>query len=376
MLGLGYLFLRAINRDLNLEAVTNPFTLLFVIYLFFVAAQVSVAAFIYGQSILDGIIAIRHQFYFLSFFLFLFLLNDLQKIKKFLDLLSVVAIILVVLGIINYFGPTIFYHRWADGWGTRAGITRAYLPGMDLVTLALLWHSCKWISATDPRTAKVNGFLSLILLGAHFFRQTRSRIVSVTLVLMWWLISKRRYKQLGTAAIIGAILVGVAQLTMEDNIFIEPFTSSAEEYGQTTGTWAVRVRKSQEFFEIFREHPLVGSGTVAIRIPDDGTVSRGSRIFRASMQGDLGYAVWLKAYGLVGMTWLFVFFYLMWLLARRSEKLVPEKFAAVPLFSRSYVYFVIISNVTLNHLMTAEQILLVSLCTAIIVQSLNCDRSR
>ena len=53
MLGLGYFLLRPANDNLNLEILRNPFTLLFVILLFFVTIQVSVAAFLYAQRSLE-----------------------------------------------------------------------------------------------------------------------------------------------------------------------------------------------------------------------------------------------------------------------------------------------------------------------------------
>ena len=102
-------------------------------------------AFYYQQPIIDGLIAARKQYYYLSFFLFAVLLSDRDRIRTTLDLLSLLALALFFLGLVNYFVHPIFNHKWAEGQGIRGGIVRGYIPGMQIIVLACIWQAYKLV---------------------------------------------------------------------------------------------------------------------------------------------------------------------------------------------------------------------------------------
>ena len=132
-------------RSTDLRPLLNIFTWYVFAYLLLVVAQASIASFKYSQSVLDGLIVARHQFYYLSFPLFLLALNDTEKIRKFMGVLTVAALVLIIASIINYFGLTLFYHHRAEGHGVRAGVIRAFIPAMGILVMTSVWQFSKYL---------------------------------------------------------------------------------------------------------------------------------------------------------------------------------------------------------------------------------------
>ncbi len=128
----------------NLAIFSNAFTWLFLGYLILVMTQVALASINYDQTLIRGLQVIRHQFYYLSFFLFLLLLRTPEEICKLLNGLTIVALGCVILSIVEYSGFELFHHQFADIDKLRSGIVRADVPGMDLISLAYLWNVSRW----------------------------------------------------------------------------------------------------------------------------------------------------------------------------------------------------------------------------------------
>jgi hypothetical protein len=72
LIWVGVLF--AFSFSVDRKDFWNPITLLIVSYVFFVSFTIVLAHFNYGQSFFDGLVAVRHQFYYLTFFLYLVIL--------------------------------------------------------------------------------------------------------------------------------------------------------------------------------------------------------------------------------------------------------------------------------------------------------------
>ena len=198
ILGVGVLFVFSVDRRIFWNAISA----LIVLYMGLVVLSIVLASINYPQSLYDGLVGTRHQFYFLSFFLFLSILQGAEEMKKFLDILVVVSIAITILSVINYFGPVIFSHRWAAGHGVRAGAKRAYIPGMEVVAVATLWSFIRWINGSRKSERRKSMGATIFLLAATFFRQTRMRILSMAVVVVAGLIMKKQWKPLFFIAII------------------------------------------------------------------------------------------------------------------------------------------------------------------------------
>lgn len=348
LLGLPWLLLT--RSDLSI--FKNPFSILFLIYLPFAVMQAAFASFNFGQPILSSIIGVRDQLYYLSFFVFLLLLDTPAKIERMLNLLTIVAVVVFALGLINYFGPTLFYQKWAHGHGIRAGIVRGYMPAMNVVSLAALWMSSRWMVALDRTARHRAGFWTIVLIGAHFFQQTRSRIIAITAVLLAALFFRKRYALLVGAMAGFLAAAGVAQLFMKDNLVIDSFASAAQNLQEGSGTWGARETQIETDIKVFLAHPWLGSGATALRVASNTDDSNSVAVLNAIVtNADLGYTHWLKAYGVAGILWLVAFFVLLWRKARALVRMLPAEYQPLALFCAAYVGYVTISFVTINHLM-------------------------
>ena len=183
-----------LNRNANFRNCLNVFGFFSLAYMLLVAAHASIAAFYYQQPIIDGLIAARKQYYYLSFFLFAVLLSDRDRIRSTLDLLSLLALVLFFLGLVNYFMHPIFHHKWAEGQGMRGGITRGYIPGMQIIVMACIWQAYKLVKRS--RISYTQLLYLMTLLGAVLFRQTRAHLLVVLGVIGLMLLINKRWSNL------------------------------------------------------------------------------------------------------------------------------------------------------------------------------------
>ena len=351
----------------RMGSLRNVITWYILGYMLIVATHVALAAFYYEQSLLQGVIAARWQGFYLVFFLYLLVLDDDAQFMRLLDGISVLALIVLILATINYFGPTILYNEKAEDWGgIRAGIQRIFVPGMALVSVAFIWQYSKWL-ATNGAAKKYAGVLALVFICGHFFQQSRGGIFGAMIVAIVALVLARKYKDMLFAGLLGALAVGVAGSVMEENIFLHPFESGISDLAQGSGTVSGRLETAEIAFEEFKQHPWIGSGVVAIRTGTFDSLKRG-KIMALTYQSDLGYAHWLKNYGLVGVVWLVGFLWALWSTSWRALKRRDGQNYVLDIFSFSYIVFVAITMVTLNHMMYPERIILLLLVAAILVR--------
>lgn len=354
-------------RSKNIGILRNPITWYILGYLLIVATHVALASLYYGQSLLQGVIAARWQGIYLVFFVYLLVLNDDRSFMWLLEGLSVLALIVLILATINYFGPTILYNEKAEDWGgVRAGIQRVFVPGMALVSIAFIWQYSNWLTTTGV-VKKYAGILALVFISGHFFQQSRGGIFGVMLVAIVALVLARKYKEILYAGIFGVLMVSATGTVMKENIFLYPFTSGVTDLSQGSGTVSGRLKTAEIAFNEFKQHPWIGSGIVAIRTGTFDSLKRGN-IKALTYQSDLGYAHWLKNYGLLGALWLAGFLWVLWTTSWRVLKRRSSQYYALDIFSFSYILFVTFTMVTLNHLMYPERILLLLLVAAILVR--------
>jgi hypothetical protein len=333
-----------------------------------IGISASLASIYYLQPVKYSIFAVRHLFYYCAFFVFLLMFDKLEEIYIILDIVSVLAFIAVVLSVVNYFGPTIFYHQWAEGHSYRAGIERAFIPGMDLVSLAIFWQVVKWLEKIDSGIIGHRSacFLSIVFLGALFFRQTRSRIVAVSFVLIGLLALKGRLRVIISFTVIVFVAWVVMEFHMRENIMSSSYTGVVEDISEKKGTWDDRIEQIEIDVREFFKFPILGNAAAAIRIsPYTSNSARGRELAKISKMDDLGYTHWMKSFGIVGMVWLALFFAGLWSSAFKAFSLSSENNRSIALMCLSYLLYVMISFVTLNHLILPRRILPLCLIAAL-----------
>lgn len=359
-LGLIYYVLR--HHDL--KPLANFFTWWVVYYLALIGVQISLASILYSQSIMDGMMAARHQLYYLSFPLFLFALNDLQKIKTFMKVFGGLAIFLVIISMINYSGLTLFYHIRAEGQGVRSGIVRAYIPALSILVMAALWQFWAYLKEERLFTGHLVAFL--IIFGGVVFRQTRGRIIAVFLTLVLMLLAKRRYKLLAGGSLLLVVgLVGQAFLG-EESILLNAFESAYTDVAHGEGTWHDRMLQMQASWNVFVDNFMTGSGGLVIRQGEGGWAGWGD-LLDVAFSADLGYWTWLKFFGYPGMVYLIAlvlgFYWYVFRCGSLGEQGHLGRFAAY------HFTCVLISMVTINYLTQPEGIVLLCLTWAVLVRA-------
>lgn len=344
----------------------NPVSLLILIYLLIVAMHISLAAINYGQPLFNGVVAARYQYFYGFFFLCFLLLSDAHKVSVFLNILTAVALIVFVLALVNYLGPTILYHEKAEDWGSvRAGIQRIFVPHMPLINLAFFWQFTGWL--TRSRLSKHAGVLTLLLSGAIVFQQSRASILGTLIVVFLILLFYKKYKILLVGGLLGFLVIGITGVVMKENILLQPFTGTAGFVQQEEGKKGGRISQLQLDFEEFKKHPFIGSGLVAMRVSELDLLKRGDLAER-TRTADLGYSHWVKNFGVVGIIWVVVFLYVLLSTGIRLLKNRDKELSAIALFATAYIGFVIITMVTLNHLMVKERIIVLSLVAAVLMR--------
>ena len=363
-LGLFVIFFKRKVKDLSKTLMTP----LCFFYIIFCLIQVTLGALNYNQSLGTGIIGVRHQFYFASFFYFYLAFDDLLTIRKILNCLTIIAIIAAIIGIINYFGLNILTHKWASGHGMRSGIVRPFIPGMPVISFALIWEFSKFICSRNNKKMKT-GSISFFLLAIHIFRQTRMRIIGLLFVVVGTLFFKRKFIELISLLSLALVVVVIVELTMKENIVTDPVISAYNDTMESSGaSWRARLRQVEVAANEIKKHPIIGSGAISLRpIEDSYRYKNTSNITDIAYMSDWGYLHWMKAYGIVGTVWLFLFFsHLYRKSSKATKKYKSSNDQDVALFCLLASIFIIATFVTLNHLMFPASIPLVCLLAAIV----------
>jgi len=346
------------------RAVWNPISFLIIFYLAQVSLHFFLAQINYNQSAMDSLIAIRHQAWYLSFFLFLFLLNKSEKMVKFLDMMAVISAIVLLFSLFNYFGATIFSHKYGAGQGLRSGITRAYIPGMGLLSFSTIWVFTKWTQNLGRN--KVNGLGTIVFLSAHFFRQTRMRLFGIIAVVGGVLILKMKIKLLLTLAILGLAAIIVLNLTMKENPMTKVFSVAHKSLVTKKGTWEPRLKQIAVDIDTFKKSPLMGDGLSAVRFT--GTTWMHERYRDRTFYSDLGYTSWLKFYGAVGMVWLFLFFGIQYFMTMKAKALASKTDRTILFACQCVIINIIGTLLTLNHMMYPQDVTIICLNAALITR--------
>ena len=326
--------------------------------------QVSLAAMLYDQSLLSGLIRTRDQLYYGSFLFFLLLVNRRENADRLMNLLTILSIILICLCLVNYFGPTIFYHKSAEGSGIRSGIIRALVPGVSIILFAGLWHLVRYMN--DKKATIWSLLFFLLAYAAVIFRQTRGRIIALTITVFLMLIIKKKYKLLVGLTCIVILVSALFATTLGQNILFNQFGLAHKEYTEKSGNWGARVKQAEFAWEIIKQHPFTGSGGLLIR---DVPKERATGEMRWIAAGaDLGYINWIKYFGLPGILWMMffivIFYKKLWTLLQKSTTdMVMANFAG---FMFTYI---LIAEVTLDSFYRPSGILLLCVTLAMLLNS-------
>lgn len=324
----------------------------------------------YGQPLTDSVIAIRHQLYYLVFFLFLITLNTRENVNQFMRIMTILSLVLIGMAVINYLGFNLFHHKWAEGHGERAGITRAFIPGMEILVTVGVWHIVRYLEE-NQHSNHSSLALFLIVYAAVLFRQTRMYILSLSIIVVILLVNKRRFKTLAGLSVCSLIVGALFTVlnTSGENIVLSSFQSAYEDVKNEEGTWRSRMDLIRYNLEIIKEHPYLGNGGLQIRAAKE---SGSLELQDAAYGGDLGYIHVIKFLGIPGLIWmvsLIIVYYsnLVVILKNPNVDIVMAKFSGY-LFT-----LILIAAITMNFFQDPTRLLFLCLAMAILVNAVETD---
>lgn len=349
------------------DVLKNPLTWLILSYLFLIVVHISLARFYYNQPLVQGMVAARGQFIYLSFFLFLILLDTPEQIAKLLDYLAAIAAVVLFLAVVNYFYPVVFHNtQYDEEWNVmRSGIKRAYVPGTGLMGLGAVWAWARWVRADANRV--MYGMLAVFLIAGHFFQQSRGPIIGLVLAIVLVSYLSRRMKELGYLVVAGATAGIITAAVLPANLLLAPFVTAVEDISQGSGTVKGRLVQLESDIEEFMEHPLIGSGLVVIRMSEYQELGVSDMALK-TRKADLGYSHWVKMFGFYGAFWLAALFLYLGLSSLRSVRATAGLENTLALFAAGYFGFVVVTGVTINHFLISERVMLLMLLAAVVVR--------
>jgi hypothetical protein len=360
LISIGVLLFKGKHR----KRMINSIGVLIFCYLLMVLVGSVIASINYRQSLFSSLIVARHQLYYLSYFLFILVFQQQKDIENLMSIITIMAIVLIGLSIVNYSGFIIFHHpKWSEGSGIRSGILRAFVPGMDVIGMAFIWQFTRLV--TGSGTTKWPALNSVLLFGGLLFRQTRARIIAASVPAAIMIIKKRRLKLL---VVIGLVIIAVGltiNAFMPENVLLSVYRTSYTDIDEGEGTWGSRLELMEMSLKTFKEHPLMGSGALLIRLSSGRRVTE--RLLVDSEQADLGYINWVKNFGVLGAVWmalLVIVFYRKMSLTKEDDKdQMIAQFAGYQFAS------ILVSMVTLGYFFRVPGILILCLTLACVARS-------
>lgn len=346
--------------------------------------------FSFGQSYLDGMMNVRRSFFWLSFFMFIPLLRDLEDVEKLVRLMTVLVGLYVAalvltkffpkLGLIHYLQNFYSEHGSAQRFGEyRLFFPYGNIPGMFyFIALAGFLYGIK--ESAWQRTSRL-GFM-VIAVYAMIASLSRG-------VIFPWLIATgsalfsggRRSVRIVTVLVFGLLFtfqVMSMALNGEGSSFVEGTSlGKMVTKSDTLPKEAGRMQQARMYVDRFLGSPLAGAGNFAIGKYSEMNAQGGDkgsslayRRFGFFAASDLGYLKILGEYGLLGIGWVIWWYFYFFRRVRqtlakaRALGTIPQ----VEALCRGMAYFMIfllISGVTLAHWIHPNTITILPLMLAI-----------
>jgi hypothetical protein len=365
LIGLGLLYYFRRSRELN--RLLNFFSLWVFLYITLVLIQAPIASFYYKQSVFDGIIGARDQFYYLSFPLFVLALNDAKKARNLMTALSATSVVIVFLAFIHNLGIyNVFIDRGGDEWrlgGERAGVIRFWFPGLNILILTSIWQFLRYLNDNRVLSPSLGTFAGIF--AGVLMRQSRARIITLTAVLGLMAYRQRRYGLIAFAGFMLLIAVLVPTISTEHNIFVKAFETAYSDVAEGEGTWSAREKQIDIAKQVLRDTFWFGSGATALRgishTMDWDEVNLKTIVYSA----DLGYWTWLKFYGFPGIVLLLLLIYaFVWYTFKKHRKSEWGQFVQLGVYHWLCVW---VSLITLPYLTSPSGIMMICLSWALMV---------
>jgi hypothetical protein len=343
----------------------------------------------FGQTYVEGLLHLRRNFFWLSFFMFIPLIRNLDQVEKLLNLLTLLFGIYTVVLLLTQYFPDMGLIHFTERYYSRSGSTirfgeyRLFFPYVNIPIMLYCIALAELIHGKMREDISRKTFLLLfafLIMFAVLSTYTRAVIYSLLIATAFAFFTSNRRKVKGVAIAMLILLGSIQVLSIATSggglSFLEE--SKLGKIVLKSGkleTESGRLFQAKMYWNQFMKSPIVGVGDIAItkylRLPVDEGIHRTYRQYGFFSGSDLGYLKILGEYGILGIAWLIWFF--SYYFRRRKETLKKAQLLGnipyVEVICYGFTYFIIyimISAITLPQWVHPNWITILPLSLAII----------
>ena len=169
-------------------------------------------------------------------------------------------------------------------------------------------------------------------------------------------------KLFAVSIVVALLIGGLSAIIVGENILVGSFETAYTDVTKGEGTWRGRVSQIQNSFEVFLEHPWVGTGARFIRQKGGEITDR--KLLEDAYQGDLGWPHWLKNFGILGTLWVIALTIVVFMTVSVNKKRYPGD--VISRFAEYHYIHLMIGMATINYLVSRDGILVFCLGLAML----------
>lgn len=371
-----------INNILGIFHRFREETMLILFACFLVFLSPLMAWLFFDQPYLTGLLLMRHNLVYLTFFLFIMLFKTNSSIENILKLLTMLFFVYTIIVIVTKYFPDLGLINFPKGTNIimRFGETRLRFPYENI---PILLYCFNLSSILYPRKGKniFNKAVSLAFIFLLFYALlstfTRIVVISLLFITVYALYtSKRRILQY-MAISLTIIFISVQLLSMAVSQGGIPFIEESK-LGKIVLQTGKLEPESGRMFQVsmyvnnFIKSPFLGVGNIASGKYDEerDNYMRSYRKYGIFNNTDIGYLKMAAENGLVGITWVVWFYSYIY---RQSKQTLAKALAlgdepvaeAVARGLRYFLIYLAISGLTLPHFVVYNRIPALVLALAI-----------
>lgn len=351
------------------------------------------AMFFFGQPYLTGLLFIRHNLEWLSFFMFALLLGNLKGVERALKTLTILIGIWVVILFMTKYFPTMGIINFRKGYYAakgfmRFGDSRLFLPyGTVPVYLFCIMLARRIFPDDDENISRklVEWTFVLLVFYAVVSTYTRILIIPLLVISLYALLTCKRPFLRYVGIFLIFITVSLQAMNMaagwEGGVIEESKLGKIFLGSDKLAKESGRRFQSAVCIDNFLKSPLTGVGNLASGKLDyeKNFHMRTYKQFGFYSVGDIGYLKMAAENGLLGIVWIAWFYWYIyrrsgWLMKAPESKGVNSIASTVGRGSRYFLIYLLISGVTIPHFITTDGIPAIAFALAILAVTSNAMR--
>lgn len=292
-----------------------------------------------GQSVADGLKAIKYGLLILFYVYFKYSSIDPKKtIKAILNIGFIVSLVVVFASLTkNEYLLEVTYMPFQETFGVAR-----FVLCIPLISYCAIFLFCKYFKTNDTLSLVLFVYYSLVIV---FVMQTRSVLMSLPIVIFISYLKLFKYKFYFNVLLVVVVSSVVLFQSLDENSVINTYymQSKKEVEGGAvySNSYSARLSSHGYFIDEVLAHPIVGRGKYWVDFYKAHETNKSGYFAQSS---DVGLAYVFYRFGILGVLWALVLFYVLLYKCRQ----VGDDVYLLSLYL--FFLFVLFSGVTLDQL--------------------------